>query len=77
MARKSHLCVSLWVTLFDRIVLHIITIITSLAVPMGNMKQILWSTWVDKMGPSCLLLIACFGPVLDRIFLGENLQKGS
>ena len=48
---------------------------------MGSKKRILCSDWlpvrVCKMGPSCPLEIARFGPVQKRKLLAANLQKGS
>ena len=41
-------------------------IVISLAVPVDNMKQILYSDWLfegDKMCPSCPLGIAHFDPI--------------
>ena len=44
-------------------------IVISLAVPVDNMKQILYSDWLfegHKMSPSCPLGIARFDPVQEK-----------
>lgn len=44
-------------------------IVISLAVPVDNMKQILYSDWLfegDEMSPSCPLGISRFDPVQEK-----------
>lgn len=78
-ARKSHLCLSVSHFIWQNSITyyHYYNITGSTHGQYEANPVICLATWVDKMGPSCQLLIAHFDPVLDRIFLGENLQKGS